>query len=143
MVDADVIAAKLAELADRIDRIRTHRPANAEVFADDRDILDLVSFNLMLAVQACTDISSHLIADEGWPPAKDLADAFHRLHEHGVIAEETSQALARATGLRNIVAHVYAQADPDLVFCAATSGLDDLERFSRQVAGWVREQGRR
>jgi len=143
MVDADVIAAKLAELADRVDRIRTHRPATAEVFADDRDVLDLVSFNLMLAVQACTDIASHLIADEGWPPAKDLADAFHRLHQHGVIADETSQALARATGLRNIVAHVYARADPELVFRAATAGLENLERFSREVAGWVQEQGRR
>jgi len=143
MVDADVIAAKLAELADRIDRIRTHRPANVGVFADDRDVLDLVSFNLMLAVQACTDIASHLIADKGWPPAKDLADAFHRLHEHGVINEETAEALARATGLRKIVAHVDAQADPDLVFRAATSGLEDLERFSRELAGWVQEQGSR
>jgi uncharacterized protein YutE (UPF0331/DUF86 family) len=35
------------------------------------------------------------------------------------------------------VAHVYARADPDLVFRAATSGLADLERFSREVAGWV------
>ena len=143
MVDADVIAAKLAELADRVDRIRTRRPADAQALADDRDVLDLVSFNLMLAVQASTDIASHLIADEGWPPAKDLAEAFHRLHDHGVIAEETSQALARATGLRNIVAHVYAQADPDLVFRAASSGLDDLERFSREVAAWVQGQNRR
>jgi uncharacterized protein YutE (UPF0331/DUF86 family) len=143
MVDADVLAAKLAELADRVDRIRTHRPADAQALADDRDVLDLVSFNLMLAVQACTDIASHLIADEGWPPAKDLADAFHRLHEHGVIAEETSQALALATGLRNIVAHVYAQADPGLVFRAASSGLEDLERFSREIAAWVQEQARR
>ncbi len=143
MVDGDVIAAKLAELADRVDRVRSHRPPDAQALADDRDVLDLVCFNLMLAVQACTDIASHLIADEGWPPAKDLADAFHRLHDHGVIAEATGQALARATGLRNIVAHVYAQADPELVLRAASSGLDDLERFSREIAGWVQKQDRR
>jgi uncharacterized protein YutE (UPF0331/DUF86 family) len=41
--------------------------------------------------------------------------------------------------LRNVVAHVYAQADPELIFRAATSGLDDLERFSREVAEWVKE----
>jgi len=138
MVDADVIAAKLAEVADRIDRVRTHSPENAEALAADRDALDLVSFNLMLAVQSCTDIASHLIADEGWPPAKDLAGAFLRLHEHGVLSQETSEALARATGLRNIVAHVDAQADPEPVFRAATTGLDDLGRFSQEVAGWMR-----
>jgi len=58
-----------------------------------------------------------------------------------VISRETSEALARATGLRSIVAHVYAQADPELVFRAATSGLEDLERFNGEVAGWV--QGER
>jgi len=137
VVDADVIAAKLTELADRVGRVRQHRPAAAEALADDRDALDLVSFNLMLAVQACTDVASHLIADEGWPPAKNLAEAFHRLHEHAVISRETSEALARAAGLRNIVAHVYAPADPELLFRAATHGMEDLERFSREVARWV------
>jgi uncharacterized protein YutE (UPF0331/DUF86 family) len=33
--------------------------------ASDRDALDLVAFNLMLAVQAACDPASHLIADEG------------------------------------------------------------------------------
>jgi hypothetical protein len=75
MVDLDLIAAKLAELADRVARVRKHRPASAEVLAADRDALDLVSFNLMLAVQSCLDVASHLIADEGWPPARDLAPA--------------------------------------------------------------------
>lgn len=138
MVDLDVLTAKLAELGDRIERVRQHRPSDAKALADDRDAFDLVSFNLMLAVQSCTDIATHLIADEGWPPARDLADAFRRLHEHEVISRKTGDALARATGLRNVIAHVYAQADPELVFQAASTGLDDLERFSREVAGWAR-----
>lgn len=140
MVDADVIAAKLAELADRTARVRRHRPADAAALAEDQDAFDLVAFNLMLAVQACLDVASHLIADEGWPPAKDLADSFLRLHERGVLSRETAAALARAVGLRNVLAHVYATADPDLVFEAATSGLDDLERFAREVAVWVKDR---
>lgn len=140
MVDRDVITAKLAELTDRVGRVRGHRPADAEALAADRDAFDLVSFNLMLAVQACVDVAGHLIADEGWAPAKDLAEGFHRLQEQGVVSRETAEALARAAGLRNVVAHVYAQADPELVFRAASSGLDDLERFSREVAVWVKER---
>lgn len=41
MVDAAVIAAKLRELAGRIDRVAAHRPADAESLAQDRDALDL------------------------------------------------------------------------------------------------------
>lgn len=141
MVDQDVIAAKLGELADRVGRVRRHCPADAQALADDRDAFDLVAFNLMLAVQACVDIAGHLIADQGWAPAKDLAESFHRLQANGVLSRETADALARAAGLRNVVAHVYAQADAKLVFRAATSGLDDLERFGREVAAWIKGRG--
>ncbi len=140
MVDLDLIAAKLGELADRIARVRAARPASAAELAADRDALDLVSFNLMLAVQTCVDVASHLIADEGWPPAPDLATSFRRLHEHGVLDADLAGALGRAAGLRNVVAHMYTRVDPDLLFTAATRGLEDLERFARQVGSWARDR---
>jgi uncharacterized protein YutE (UPF0331/DUF86 family) len=137
MVDADVIAAKLRELADRIGRVRAHRPGDAATLATDRDARDLVSFNLMLAVQTCADIASHLIADEGWPPAASLSEAFQRLREHGVLTAATADALRRAAGLRNVVEHGYADLNPELLYAAAGEGLDDLERFARDLSGWV------
>jgi uncharacterized protein YutE (UPF0331/DUF86 family) len=140
MVDRDVVTAKLAELAERIARVRAHRPDSPEALATDLDALDLVSFNLMLAVQTCLDVASHLIADEGWPPARDLAGSFRRLHEHGVVDDATAGALARAAGLRNVIAHVYGDVDPAPLHQAATSGLEDLERYAQQVAAWLQAQ---
>jgi uncharacterized protein YutE (UPF0331/DUF86 family) len=137
MVDADVITAKLRDLADRIGRVRTHRPLNATILATDRDARDLVSFNLMLAVQSCAEIAGHLIGDEGWPPATSLADAFQRLREHVVLSAATADALRSAAGLRNVVAHGYADVNPELLYAAAGEGLDDLERFAGEVSGWV------
>ena len=64
MVDRVLLAAKLAELAERTYRARSHCPATVDELRADRDALDLVSFNLMLAVQTCADIASHLIAAE-------------------------------------------------------------------------------
>src|SRR5260370_32912550 len=65
LVDIAVIAAKLGELADRIDRVTAHRPADAASLERDRDALDLVAFNLMLAGQACLDLARHPIAHAG------------------------------------------------------------------------------
>jgi uncharacterized protein YutE (UPF0331/DUF86 family) len=76
-------------------------PATASEPSRDQDLLDIVSFNLMLAVQCCADIASHLIADEGWPVASSLADGFTRLEERGVISASTGSELRRAVGLRN------------------------------------------
>lgn len=91
-------------------------------------------------MQACLDVASHLIADEGWQPATDLAGAFRRLGEEGVLRRDTAEALARASGLRNVVAHAYGSADAGLVFSGATDGLADLERFAAEVAGWIEER---
>jgi uncharacterized protein YutE (UPF0331/DUF86 family) len=141
MVRVDVVAAKLAKLSDRTGRVRTRCPATAEALAADRDALELVSFNLMLAVQACADLASHLISDEGWSATGTLAGAFERLREHGVVSAETARALQGAADLRNVVAHGYSGVDPAMVFAAGSRGVLDLEAFGREVATWVAAQG--
>jgi uncharacterized protein YutE (UPF0331/DUF86 family) len=111
--------------------------SSADELAADRDALELVSFNLMLAVQSCADIASHIIADDAWPPAGSLAEGFARLSTHGVVSPETQKALSRAVGLRNVVAHGYAGVDPNAVYVASTAGLSDLNRFAVEVASWL------
>lgn len=140
MVDRDLVASKLGELAEHVARARARRTATAEDLRRDRDALDLISFNLMLAVQACADIASHVIADEGWPPATSLGASFARLRDCGVISASVCEALARGVGLRNVIAHGYAGVRPEMVHTAATSGLADLEAFAREVATWARGQ---
>lgn len=140
MVNKDLITAKLSELTDRIERARKHCPEDAEALASDQDALDLVAFNLMLAVQACADIASHIIADEGWPSAGSLANAFGRLVEHRVTSNRTGERLKRAVGLRNVVAHGYTRINPDMVHAAATKGLVDLETFAAEVARYLQSR---
>ncbi len=140
MVDANVVAMKLGELTDRIARVRSHCPDNPEDLTADRDTLDLVSFNLLLAVQTCLDLASHLISDEGWPPVATAREAFERLEERGVLTKQTVRALSGAVGLRNVVAHGYSGADPARIHAAATTGIADLERFAAEAGAWVAGQ---
>jgi uncharacterized protein YutE (UPF0331/DUF86 family) len=137
VVDRHLTGIKLSELHDRIERVKSHCPANVELLRKNRDALDLVSFNLMLAVQSCADIAAHLIADEGWPSAANLAASFNRLRDEGVISASTAAVLGRAVGLRNVVAHGYAGINPAMVYDAATSGVGDLEAFAQEVARWI------
>ncbi|CAN5418945.1 DUF86 domain-containing protein [soil metagenome] len=137
MVDRNVVAAKLTALAERTARVRLHTPDNQAALAANLDALELVSFNLMLAVQCCIDIAAHLIADQDWTPTGTLGEAFGRLSEHGVITVATRDALKRAVGLRNVVAHAYGAVDPALVHRAATAGLADLDTFARELSTWL------
>lgn len=137
MVRLEIVQRKLAELDDRVARVRAHRRASRDELASDRDALDLVAFNLMLAVQAACDLAAHLIADEGWTAPPSVAECFHQLAEHQVISAATAAALRRAVGFRNIVAHGYAGIDIAATHAASTAGLDDLDRFAREVATWL------
>lgn len=138
MVDAAIVAAKLGEIEARVGRLQELRPRSVDELIGSRDRLDLVCFNLFVAVQSCLDLASHVIADAGWAPPATMGDSFRVLAEHGVIAQGTAEALARAAGFRNVVAHGYATLDASLAFTAATDGLDDLQRFAGEVASWVR-----
>jgi uncharacterized protein YutE (UPF0331/DUF86 family) len=137
MVNRTLLSIKLAELADRVGQVRRHRKPSLEELRQDRDAAELVAFNLLLAVQACVDIASHCIADEGWPVAKSIEDSCTRLEEHGVIPAALAEALRRGAGLRNWIAHGYAGVDLALVQRAATDGLNDLEAFARALAQWA------
>jgi uncharacterized protein YutE (UPF0331/DUF86 family) len=137
MVDANVVAQKLKEIYRRITRTRAICPANAEDLAADEDALELVSFNLLLGVQACIDLATHLIADESWEPAATSREAFERLAEHEVISRKTVSGLRNAVGLRNVVAHGYSGVDAMQIYTAARTGLADLERFATEVSAWV------
>jgi uncharacterized protein YutE (UPF0331/DUF86 family) len=141
MVDKDLLAAKLADLADRLHRVRSHTPADASALAADRDTLDIVAFNLMLCVQIGADIASHLIADEGWPAASSLAEGFVRLEERQVVSPATAEAMRNAVGFRNVVAHGYSRVDAAMTYRAATAGVGDLEAFAREVATWAARAG--
>lgn len=137
MTDRDVVTAKLAELDDRVARVRANVRGSASELASDRDASDLVAFNLMLAVQTCLDVASHIIADEGWPPAATLAESFHRLGERGVITAATDATLGRAASFRDVVAHGYGRVVAELLFAAATDGVRDLERLAHEIASWM------
>lgn len=140
MVRADIVTSKLSDLGARIARVRAHTPATSALLRADQDALDLVSFNLMLCVQSAADIASHIVADEGWRPAVTLADAFERLRENGVITRPTADAMAKAAGLRNVVAHGYAGLDIEMVFAAASRGVGDLDAFAAEVASWLQQR---
>jgi uncharacterized protein YutE (UPF0331/DUF86 family) len=140
MVDANVVSEKLKELFLRVEKVRTHCPADPEDLTADGDTLDLVSFNLLVAIQTCLDLATHLIADERWAPAATAREAFERLEEQRVISRETARSLREAVGLRNLVAHGYSGIDPAKIHGICKTDLADLERFAAELTAWVKRR---
>jgi uncharacterized protein YutE (UPF0331/DUF86 family) len=138
MVRRDVAGAWVARASAWLDdAARAFELPVGEFVAATKD-RDLALFYLFLAIQECIDLAAHWVADAGWDPADDAASTFDVLAGRGAISRDQAETLRRATGLRNRIAHGYAQVDYPRVRAEALDGLPALRAFLLAV---VREAG--
>lgn len=134
MVRRDVAGARVARATRWLDDAgRTFELPVDEFVAATKD-RDLALFYLFLAIQECIDLAAHWVADAGWDPADDAASTFDVLADRAVITRDEAATLRQATGLRNRIAHGYAQIDYPRVRGEALDGLPVLRRFLLAVA---------
>jgi uncharacterized protein YutE (UPF0331/DUF86 family) len=138
VVDSALVAAKIAAIRDATERVRAVLPEAAHVFVTDRTAREVVTLNLLVAVQGCVDLAAHWLADAGWEVPSTYGEVFGSLARHGVISSELATRLAAAAAFRNLVAHQYGALDWRRVHALAASGLGDLETFCATLAGQVR-----
>jgi uncharacterized protein YutE (UPF0331/DUF86 family) len=125
------LTTKLAALSQRIARIREVHRGNVDLTAGE-DRLDLVSYNLLVAVEQCLDIANDLVADPGWEPATSLDESLGLLVEEGAISRKSLLVLRQSAEIRDLILHDYSTIDPARVNAAA-NGIADLERFAEEA----------
>ncbi len=86
------------------------------------------------AVEACIDLATAVIAEEGWTPPEHARSAFNTLAGHGLIAPELARKLGAAAGLRNLIVHDYADPDVDRIALVVAHDLRDLAAFAEVMA---------
>lgn len=94
---------------------------------------DIVSVNLIRAVQLAVDMATHVVASSGLPPPTTMGESFERLAEAGRIDAGLARRLRSAVGFRNLAVHAYERIDWTLVHLLATTRLEDLETFSARL----------
>ncbi len=127
---AEVLARKVAKIADKLARIDEQRPGTLAELAADRSRRDLCAFYLALAVEDCIDIAEHLIAERAWGAPDSYGEAFRTLARRGVLTPELAEKMVQAAGMRNAILHEYDDIDWARVYAAMT----DLARLREFVA---------
>ena len=113
--------------------MRERTPESVEALAEDEDTQDIVSVNLERAVQVCTDIASHIVADSNEEPPNSMGAAFESLVCLGLIAQDLADRMKRAVGFRNISVDTYQRVDWAIVFDIITNRLGDFAEFARSI----------
>ncbi len=138
MVDAAVLARKVAAIRDAVARIREVAPETPAAFLANRTAREVVTLNLFLALQETIALATHWLADEGVAVPDTYGDLFSTLAERGVIEPALGDRLRAAAGLRNLVAHQYGVLDFARVHAVARAELGDLLTFCDQLTARVR-----
>jgi uncharacterized protein YutE (UPF0331/DUF86 family) len=134
VVDATVVATKVAAIRDAVDRIRQTLPPDAGSFEADRTAREVVILNLFVALQETVSVATHWLADAGLDVPASYREIFLDLAHRGLIPDALAQRLAAAAGFRNLVAHQYGVLDPRRVHEMAASELGDLLEFCQVIS---------
>ena len=123
-------------IARNIDQVSEYQHISTEEYREDWKSQRIIERTLQVAIEACVDVESHVIADRGLPVPATYAEVFDVLGQAGLIDPELRVAMVRMTRFRNIIVHQYTRIDPDIVVDILRNHLDDLTRFRTGALGW-------
>lgn len=129
MVNTTVVLNKIAQIHQRLSRLKNKKDISIETLRNDIDTQDIVLHNLQLAIQGCVDIGSHIIADEGWGVAGSFSEIFYILQEKGALSPDLADRMAAMVGFRNLLVHEYETIRMDIVYDILQTHLSDIEEF--------------
>jgi uncharacterized protein YutE (UPF0331/DUF86 family) len=103
-VDEDLVLAKVAILRRCVGTIEKLW-VQAEPALPDWARLDVTVLNLQRAVQACLDLTNHLIAANAWGLPGSATEAITLLVDHNVLDADNTTVYRGMIGFRNVAVH--------------------------------------
>ena len=129
MVDHDLVMAKVGSIRKHLRRMSEKRRVDLETFLSDIDRQEVISFNLHLAIENCTDLAAHIISEEGFGVPGSASEMFYLLEDNGYLSLQLTEKMIKAVGLRNLIVHEYAKIDLERLFDIVGKDIRDLNDF--------------
>lgn len=85
MINRELVETLLGTLNQYASELRAEQGVAFEAFQNELRTRRYVEHTLQLAIQACLDISAHIISGQGWRQFTDYRDSFTVLAENGVV----------------------------------------------------------
>jgi len=129
LVDHDLILAKAGLIRRHLRRIKEKGGGDLEAFLSDLDRQEVISFNLHLAIENCTDLAAHIISEEGLGVPGSASEMFYLLEDNGYINSQLTEKMIKAVGLRNLIVHEYDKIDLTRLYDIVLKDTKDVNDF--------------
>ena len=131
---ADTMAVKLAQLDERIRRLRELRGLTADEYLADWKTAYVAERALEVAIGLCIDLARHVLAERAQTRPLTYRETFAIVRDAGLLEPGVAEALMRMCGFRNRLAHEGTRLDAAIVVHMVESGVEDLGRFRDAVS---------
>jgi uncharacterized protein YutE (UPF0331/DUF86 family) len=133
MVDRPLVLRKIEKIEIYLGATRARKDPGIAAFQKDSDIQSIILFNLIQAIQACSDIAAHILSDAGWEVPGSQAAIFETLTKKKVIGPQLSKKMIQMVGFRNRIVHEYEKIDLKIVHRVWQKNSKDLDAFCSAV----------
>ena len=133
MISNDVINAKIDLIEQNVKLLKELTLQGYESFSGNYRDLQAAKHSLQESVEACLDISNHIIAEKAFRRGEDYKDIFKVLDEEGIINSTLSTRLQEMAQFRNLLVHQYGRIDTKRLFIIMSEDLNDIEEFVRSI----------
>jgi uncharacterized protein YutE (UPF0331/DUF86 family) len=139
LFEVDKLVKLTSELRKSVQRLTELGKLSTEEFIADPDKIGSAKYHLIVAIEICIDICTHLISRNAYRVPEDYGDTFKVMSEVGALDGEFAEELKKMAKFRNRLVHLYWEVGDKQVHDILRTRLSDFKRFLDSIAlflGW-------
>ena len=135
-----LIQKRCQDIEDSLKRLEKIKEVNKDEFLKDRDLQDIASYRLLVAIESALSLCYHVSAKKLKKAPGDYVECFIILADEEIIPHDLSEKLKKMARFRNMLVHMYWKIEYEIVFDILQENLDDLRQFSNAITALLKPQ---
>ena len=105
-LNRELIKNRCQEISDSLERLEKIKNSSKEEFLKNRDLQDISSYRLLVAIEAALNLCYHISARKLKKAPDEYAECFGILGEAEIIPKELAEELKKMARFRNMLVHM-------------------------------------
>jgi uncharacterized protein YutE (UPF0331/DUF86 family) len=127
--DRERVTKLVSQLRTSVSRLKALSGLPEMDFLGNPDKIGSAKYHFIVAIEACIDLSNHVISQNGYRVPEDYGDTFVVMKEAGAFDEAFTNRLKQMAKFRNRLVHIYWEVDDAQVFEILKTRLNDFRIF--------------
>ncbi len=125
------ILKKLKKLEEVIEKLEDLKKTPFEKFLGDDKAQGATMYNLIIGIEAITDVGNYFLAEKFNKAAETYEDIIKELRETRIISEELFKRSEGMARFRNILVHLYEEIEPEKVYQNLQKAPETFREFAK------------